>query len=494
MTSYHILQTEVTLNILPYLGYPDLLRSYCRLTKKTLQIFLDYFICHKDVEEVNGGTLQGDSREILSSTLHRARDVVHEMGLAGISPQAELAVQLSGGDLGILRKSQRSLLEYFQININVYKYWERTPDDPHKGIFHCLLADIESDETERAFRYKEFMEDCPYWNSSKVFGDFIVLMERRDGSILVSADYSKVYLVLGHLDSLAGKITFIPGKGFSYVEKYPAPKIHGPINGVKVKMILLNWQNKVAYDGMMSPREMVSKAALKKALQAYLQALNRGTLITSLPKKESVTAHVQPCKVDKEEYESYRLKYLLELQSIGSRPSPKEFDINSPLELSSLRKHYLVYRSCGCKDEECVSHIIAALRGEECVSVVIMGSLTPTIGEYIQLTLNYCNNEGRKPAVIAIDYIPHFEMFQRLMKDLHIHVRYYSLPSDVDHFFDNLASNWLDGARCKVCGKALAFDGTALMQCSQCKNVHYCSKEHQKQDWKSHKKYCIIHK
>eukprot|EP01040_Poterioochromonas_malhamensis_P003007 gene3007-3194_t len=461
MTSYHILQTEVTLNILPYLGYPDLLQSYCRLTKKTLQIFLDYFICHKDVEEVCGGTLQGDSREILSSTLHRARDVVHEMGLAGISPQAELAVQLSGGDLGILRKSQRSLLEYFQININVYKYWERTPDDPHKGIFHCLLADIESDETERAFRYKEFMEDCPYWNSSKVFGDFIVLMERRDGSILVSADYSKVYLVLGHLDSLAGKITFIPGKGFSYVEKYPAPKIHGPINGVKVKMILLNWQNKVAYDGMMSPREMVSKAALKKALQAYLKALNRGTLITSLPKKESVTAHVQPYKIDKEEYESYRLKYLLELQSIGSRSSPRGFDINHPLELSSLRKHYLVYRG---------------------------------VGEYIQLTLNYCNNEGRKPAVIAIDYIPHFEMFRRLMKDVNIHVRYYSPPSDVNHFFEDLASNWLDGARCKVCGKALALDGTALMQCSQCKNVYYCSKEHQKQDWKSHKKYCIVHK
>ncbi len=239
---------------------------------------------------------------------------------------------------------------------------------------------------------------------------------------------------------------------------------------------------------------MASKAALKKALQAYLKALNAGTLITALPKKEAIAARVEPYKLDQEEYESYRLKYLLELQSIGSKPSPKGFDVHHPMAPNPAGRQYLVYRSCGCKNEKCANHVIAALRGSACLGALFMGSLTPTIGEYIQLTQNYCNAEGRKPAVIAIDYLPHFEIFRCLMKDVNIYVGYYSQPSDIEKYFDDLSHNWLNPPRCKLCEKTLAADGTALMQCGLCRNVYYCSKEHQKQDWKSHKKDCIIHK
>eukprot|EP01040_Poterioochromonas_malhamensis_P003004 gene3004-3191_t len=85
-------------------------------------------------------------------------------------------------------------------------------------------------------------------------------------------------------------------------------------------------------------------------------------------------------------------------------------------------------------------------------------------------------------------------MFKRLMKDMNIHVAYYPPPSDVENYLNDLTNPYMNAPRCKVCSKTLAVDGTALMQCSQCKNVYYCSKEHQKRDWKSHKKYCIIHK
>ncbi len=493
MTSYHILQTEVTLNILPYLGYPDLLRSYCRLTKKTLQIFLDYFLCHKDVEEVSGGTLQGDSREKLLQLIHGARKFVFSLGLSGISPQAESAVQRSG-DLRILQTSPQLMLDYFRINVNVYTNWEGTASEPQKGIFHYLLENIQESEEAKSFLYKEFIEDCRYWNSSKVFGDFIVLMERRDGSILVSADYNKVYLVLGHVDSLAGKVAFVPGKGFCAKEKSPPPKIHGTISGAKVKTILLNWQNKVVYDGLMAPMEMVTKAALQKAFRAYLKALNTGTLITTLPKNEATAVLVEPYKLDQEEYESYRLKYQLELQSIGSKPSPKGFDINRPTSLKSFGEHYLVFRRFGYTEEENPNHVITVLKGSAWVGTLIMDSIAPTIGEYIKLAENYCNDSAKKPAVIAVDYAPNVEMFKRLMRDVNIHVGYYPPPSDVETFLNDLTNPYMNAPRCKICSKTLAADGTALMQCSQCKNVYYCSKEHQKQDWKSHKKYCIIHK
>ena len=40
--------------------------------------------------------------------------------------------------------------------------------------------------------------------------------------------------------------------------------------------------------------------------------------------------------------------------------------------------------------------------------------------------------------------------------------------------------------KCVICGKE-----EDLLKCSQCKSVFYCSKEHQKQDWKTHQKVCI---
>jgi hypothetical protein len=38
---------------------------------------------------------------------------------------------------------------------------------------------------------------------------------------------------------------------------------------------------------------------------------------------------------------------------------------------------------------------------------------------------------------------------------------------------------------CCICGSAVD-----LLKCSVCRSVHYCGKEHQKQDWKRHKHEC----
>lgn len=41
---------------------------------------------------------------------------------------------------------------------------------------------------------------------------------------------------------------------------------------------------------------------------------------------------------------------------------------------------------------------------------------------------------------------------------------------------------------CVVCNKI-----DKLLRCSRCKAVFYCTKEHQKRDWKRHKEFCATH-
>ena len=41
---------------------------------------------------------------------------------------------------------------------------------------------------------------------------------------------------------------------------------------------------------------------------------------------------------------------------------------------------------------------------------------------------------------------------------------------------------------CKVCGASS--EKVKLLKCSRCRTVYYCSSEHQKEDWKNHKKNC----
>jgi len=40
---------------------------------------------------------------------------------------------------------------------------------------------------------------------------------------------------------------------------------------------------------------------------------------------------------------------------------------------------------------------------------------------------------------------------------------------------------------CKVCGKAVD-----TLKCKQCMEVAYCGKEHQREDWKVHKRICKL--
>ncbi|GAQ93002.1 hypothetical protein KFL_012430010 [Klebsormidium nitens] len=62
-------------------------------------------------------------------------------------------------------------------------------------------------------------------------------------------------------------------------------------------------------------------------------------------------------------------------------------------------------------------------------------------------------------------------------------------PDSVEGVADFVEQRRSVPVRCAVCGKKSTSD-EALERCSVCRAVCYCSKEHQKSDWKEHKKVC----
>lgn len=62
---------------------------------------------------------------------------------------------------------------------------------------------------------------------------------------------------------------------------------------------------------------------------------------------------------------------------------------------------------------------------------------------------------------------------------------------DMDSIMGKLRRHLLDEMRsevkaCKVCGKSVG-----MKRCARCKAVAYCGTEHQRVDWKIHKKFCV---
>jgi hypothetical protein len=122
-------------------------------------------------------------------------------------------------------------------------------------------------------------KDVKYWNNDRVYGNFFVLFERPDGTIVVSNDCKKVYLVLGLANSLAKPIL---RNGGTVIKKY---NLHSPNVAMVVCLTLLNWEGKICYDGLIAAsHEKPSIKLIKKAIKAYINAVDKGKLITSISK------------------------------------------------------------------------------------------------------------------------------------------------------------------------------------------------------------------
>jgi MYND finger protein len=64
--------------------------------------------------------------------------------------------------------------------------------------------------------------------------------------------------------------------------------------------------------------------------------------------------------------------------------------------------------------------------------------------------------------------------------------RRYYLDGNVDK--RDPARRWHVPRQCEVCGK-----GDQVVRCIRCRSIYYCSREHQQQNWKSHRPNCNVY-
>ena len=110
-----------------------------------------------------------------------------------------------------------------------------------------------------------FMRALKSLKGNRVTDNFYVLKGRQDGTILVSEDFRRVYLVLGYLKSIIDLVENVPTRLF--------------------RVSLLPYKDLITYDRLLSGVELDTPARKnwkKRAIEAYNNALENNTLITRL--------------------------------------------------------------------------------------------------------------------------------------------------------------------------------------------------------------------
>eukprot|EP01034_Spumella_vulgaris_P046789 gene46789-58347_t len=160
------------------------------------------------------------------------------------------------------------------LNAKVYSYWYRGTSG--EGALAYLKGTL---SVNPQVNWGPGIEnDVQYWKDSRVFGDFYILFDREDGTVLLSLDYQKVYLVMG-LANTIGEALRVPRKKPKLAS---IPLFHDTILGRKVSLSLLNWQGKIVYDGLMLHMAVMNGDQRNRAFRAYIKAVDNNTLITAL--------------------------------------------------------------------------------------------------------------------------------------------------------------------------------------------------------------------
>jgi hypothetical protein len=236
------LDTELGLfsELLQYCGFQDSVRSLSSANQCFYQQIKKHFY---DVRQsVIDARPQEESGRMINIILDICRFSVFDMHLVSVSKEAR-SILCCINDLIKLRSSAALYKDLNSLNAGMYTHWERSSSSGHHGVFNYLLNTVKhnnhtDDMRDRISKY------VMYWKADRITGEFFVLMDRPDGTILLSGDFKRVYLVLGIAQSIG---TACDLAGRSSILRSPRGvrdghrALCGQIIGSKVALTLLPW-------------------------------------------------------------------------------------------------------------------------------------------------------------------------------------------------------------------------------------------------------------
>eukprot|EP00475_Leptophrys_vorax_P039012 TRINITY_DN6971_c0_g1_i1.p1 TRINITY_DN6971_c0_g1~~TRINITY_DN6971_c0_g1_i1.p1 ORF type:complete len:486 (+),score=124.02 TRINITY_DN6971_c0_g1_i1:125-1582(+) len=307
------------------------------------------------------------------------------------------------------------------------------------------------DEQERQSTCQELWR----WSEQKRYGNYYVLLERQDGTILISEDMQHVYLVLGFRESIAKLVS----------------KIGVPLP-IQATCSLLPFKHYISYDRLLVPRlddsKPSSKVTIKKKLmKIYKNALEKGTVISSLPHGES--REFPALKDLKPSLFGFSNKTQERKKAVPTAHQSRLLAQLSKFKKSPERpQNNWVMRRFGYSPAENPNKIIVGIdSSSQIVGMYHMAKFEPQVDEILQHVKSGAESRRKRlPFSVGIDYLPIVETCQDLLETIGVKAYYYppasqeemdcSMPPDHPSNVQVIAN----GAQVRLVGlvKAAAFN------------------------------------
>lgn len=378
-------------------------------------------------------------------------------------------------DLHKLRQ-QHLYSDLAKLDNGIYQYWTTYKGQP--GVI-SWVRELMSMNPQISEWEVPMERDVRYWKDSRICDEFFMLFVRKDGTVLVSKDYSYVVLVLGIAETLGSAIS--KGTMSTYKEQNRRRTagdrgyfVHGDLIGQRITTALLNWDKSVVYDGIMAVKAAMTKTELARALAAYVRAVDRGAVCSTLTKVLHQVGGAEPPS-SSTSFLSRHKPSTLPVSEGGSGPRPPEYYsdpavVTVPLTPEGLQDYMQdhlgdAYAACNQQAGGTLPSLNSMLRAAGLPKGI-------SVSASVRTTLEVSSGGGGGGSMSPL--------------------KGSSLSFGVSH-----------GAQpgpqvCVVCadgsskGAAAAVPATTLSTCTRCNENYFCCADHTRFYTKNHMQYCRV--